>query len=83
MKLFREQFHTEPNQFAFQGFDVVYYFAPSLEKYGNSFERCLPCDHEMLIQSAYHFKKVSTEGGFENSGVFKVRYTPEYEIITE
>lgn len=83
VKLFREQFHTEPNQFAFQGFDVVYYFAPSLEKYGNSFERCLPCDHEMLIQSAYHFKKVSTEGGFENSGVFKVRYTPEYEIITE
>lgn len=83
VKLYRNQFHAEPNQFAFQGFDVIYYFVPTLSKYGKSIEQCIPCDHEMLIQSAYKFKRVSPEGGFENSGVFKVRYTPEYEIITE
>ena len=83
VKLYRNQFDAEPNQFAFQGFDVIYYFVPTLSKYGKSIEQCIPCDHEMLIQSAYQFKRVSPEGGFENCGVFKVRYTPEYEIITE
>ncbi|HUX53627.1 MAG TPA: LysM peptidoglycan-binding domain-containing protein [Williamwhitmania sp.] len=83
VKLYRNQFDAEPNQFAFQGFDVVYYFVPTLAKYGKSFEQCLPCYHEELIQSAYQFRRISPEGGFENSGVFKVRYTPEYEIINE
>jgi len=70
VKLYRTRFETEPNQFAFQGFDVVYYFVPTIAKYGKSFNQCLPCYQEMLIQSAYHFKKVSSEGGFENCGMF-------------
>ncbi len=81
--LYRSRFHAEPTQMAFHGYDVAYFFVPSVSQYGSSLDRCIPCHKESLLQSNYKFRRVGPNGGFENTGMFRVRFTPEYEIISE
>ena len=83
LTLYRNRFQAEPTQFAFHGFDVTYFFVPSINRYGSSLEKCIPCHKEALLQSSYKFQRVGATGGFENTGMFRVRFTPEYEIISE
>ena len=81
--LYRSRFHAEPTQMAFHGYDVAYFFVPLVSQYGSSLDRCIPCHKESLLQSNYKFRRVGSSGGFENTGMFRVRFTPEYEIISE
>lgn len=83
LTLYRSRFQAEPTQFAFHGYDVTYFFVPSVSRYGSSLNRCIPCHKEALLQSSYKFQRVGSTGGFENTGTFRVRFTPEYEIISE
>ena len=65
VKRFQDQYKTDPEPLAFQGFDVPYYFITALWKYGRSFSRCLPELKMNSLQTDYRFS--STKGnGFEN-----------------
>jgi len=81
--LYRNRFQADPNQIAFHGFDVTYFFVPSVSRYGALLDKCIPCHEETLLQSSYKFRRVGAFGGFENNGMFRIRFTPEYEIISE
>jgi LysM repeat protein len=78
---FREKYKTEPSQFAFQGYDVMLYFASAMHRYGKDFEGCLPYHKVPLLQSNYSFAPICADGAYENVGVFLLRYTPWLEII--
>jgi LysM repeat protein/ABC-type branched-subunit amino acid transport system substrate-binding protein len=81
VQAYRNRYKTEPSQFAFQGYDVMLYFASAIYRYGKDFENCLPSHHEDLLQSTYSFVPVVPNGAYENKGVFLLRYTPWMEIV--
>jgi LysM repeat protein len=78
---YRNRYKTEPSQFAFQGYDVMLYFASAIHRYGKDFEHCLPFHREELLQSCYSFVPIIPNGAYENKGAFLLRYTPWMEIV--
>ncbi|MBC8319638.1 MAG: LysM peptidoglycan-binding domain-containing protein [Bacteroidetes bacterium] len=63
---FRKNFSTEPDEYAFSGFDISYYFLSSLYYLGDDFNNCLEHFPMELLQSQYNFKKVGDTNNFEN-----------------
>jgi LysM repeat protein len=78
---YRYRYKTEPSQFAFQGYDIMLYFASAIYHYGKNFENCLPFHREELLQSTYSFVPVLPNGAYENKGIFLLRYAPWMEIV--
>ncbi len=63
---FRLKYHTEPDKYAFDGFDIGYFFLNALMKFGNDFPRYLNYHEPRLLQSRYVFRKRTQEDGYEN-----------------
>jgi LysM repeat protein len=77
---FRNRFMSEPSDFSFRAYDICMYFSLAASKFGSEFpERMNELDIE-LLQSAYHFKRVSAFGGFENQGTHLINYSRDYKI---
>jgi LysM repeat protein len=82
---FRHKFHTQPleKSFAWQGFDIAYYFLSGLAMQGKKFIDHPETHFPELLQSEYDFKRKQEGDGFENQKLFLVRYTKDYEVILE
>jgi len=52
-------------KYAYDGFDVGFYFLGALLKYGKQFENCIPYFEKDLIQNSYLFRHKRSKG-FEN-----------------
>ena len=63
---FRLKYECEPSDFAFEGFDVGWYFLNSLMSYGPHALGCLPYEHRPLLHARYYFTKNRYEDGLEN-----------------
>lgn len=64
---FRNNFSAEPNDYAFSGFDITYYFLSSLYYLGDNFNNCLEHFPMKLLQSKYEFKRIANTHNFENN----------------
>ncbi|HEY9113723.1 MAG TPA: LysM peptidoglycan-binding domain-containing protein [Bacteroidales bacterium] len=64
---FRQQYATEPGEYAFSGFDVTYFFLYALFHFDRRFTDCLEDLEMKLYQSSYQFKRVGDSDNFENS----------------
>jgi LysM repeat protein len=82
---FREKFHTEPleNSYAWQGYDIAYYFLSGLAMHGRSFIEHPENHYPDLLESEYDFRRKSSSDGFENQKLFMVRYKKNYEVVLE
>jgi LysM repeat protein/ABC-type branched-subunit amino acid transport system substrate-binding protein len=78
---FKANFHTEPDNFGAQGYDVAFYFLNALKNYGKHFEACLPYMRTNLVQGNYKFEKVSPFGGYMNKGVSVINYQRDYDVV--
>ncbi len=65
VKRYRDKYKTEPDKYAFDGYDIGFYFLSAMLHYGRSFERCLPYYDEQLLQTSFQFKH-SEPAGLEN-----------------
>ncbi|MFA5420278.1 MAG: LysM peptidoglycan-binding domain-containing protein, partial [Bacteroidales bacterium] len=63
---FRQRFSTEPDTYAYLGFDVTYYFLDNLFLFGDQFTSCLETNPKKMLQTTYQFKR-QHEDSFENS----------------
>lgn len=70
---FRDEYQTEPNKFAFEGYDIGFYFMSLLGKCGKDFEECLPEYHPQLLKRKMFFYK-SRRGGYENTYWIPLKY---------
>ncbi|MCD4664953.1 MAG: LysM peptidoglycan-binding domain-containing protein [Bacteroidales bacterium] len=61
---FRNRFKTEPavKKFAYDGFDIGWYFMNALFLYGKKFEDCLNHFDISLIQTTFEFEQVNNNG---------------------
>ncbi len=62
---FREKFKTEPQDFAFEGYDIGIFFLSALQKYGKHFNDCIPYYKKDLLHTSFDFESQPCDG-FEN-----------------
>ena len=63
---FRSKYESEPMEYAFEGFDVGWYFLNALMEFGPRPMECLPYYHIPLLHTRYYFNKRRYEDGLEN-----------------
>lgn len=80
MDNFKTEFGTEPTQFAFQGYDIATFFLKSIQKKGNPAHNIQLESEAGLLNTAYHFKKISDFGGYANDNFTVVEYASNFEV---
>ena len=80
VKRYRLQFNREPSQYAFQGYDVFFYFLHALRTYGKEFAPCLSTMRLALLQGNYIFRRPASGAGYLNIGSCLVHYTPDLTV---
>lgn len=63
---FREKYATEPNDFAFSGYNIGMYFMSALMKYGPEFNECIGYYDIELLNMGIDFEQTSPGSGFRN-----------------
>lgn len=63
---FRAKYESEPMNYAFEGFDVGWYFMNALMQFGPHALDCLPYYHIPLLSTRYYFGKNRHGDGLEN-----------------
>lgn len=63
---YRHRYASEPGEYAFEGFDIGWYFLQALMHYGNNMLDCLPYFSPELSQTRFHFKRNDRNSGLEN-----------------
>lgn len=63
---FRNRYEAEPNDYAYQGFDIGWYFLNALDLFGDEMAENLPDYDIPLLQTRFHFHKNSEKSGYEN-----------------
>jgi len=66
---YRNEFHTEPSQYAISGYDIGLYYFSALYKYGSAFQNKLPELKAKGIQTEFDFYQTTDGSGYENKGV--------------
>ncbi|MDR1056614.1 MAG: LysM peptidoglycan-binding domain-containing protein [Prevotellaceae bacterium] len=79
---YRQNYSNEPTQYAFQGYDITYYFLSALKNYGKDFKNCVNNLDIKLLQSRYKFDRFDDKNsGYANTKSFLLEYTPEMNVI--
>lgn len=74
---FRSKYKAEPQQYAFEGYDVAWYFLNALMRYGRDMAGCLPYFDLPLLHAQYHFKNMGQNNGIENQAWSVYQYDNE------
>jgi ABC-type branched-subunit amino acid transport system substrate-binding protein len=69
-----DRFKTDPEIYAYQGFDVASYFISSLQKNGTGFLKSIVDDKYQGIETHYSFMRYPANSGFENKFVYILKY---------
>ncbi len=64
---YREKFQTEPDEYAFEGFDIAWAFLNYLGHFGPGRPECLSKQEFQGLQTHFHFKQSDPESGIENT----------------
>lgn len=79
LKKYRALYNTEPNQFAFQGYDVARYFIELCARYGYNWKQFIEDNDSSTLQSNFKIRKQAI-GGYTNSGVRRIVYENGYSV---
>ena len=74
---FRNTYKAEPQQYAFEGYDVAWYFLNALMRYGSDMNACLPSFDLPLLHAQYHFRDMGSNNGVENQAWSVYQYDNE------
>lgn len=77
VRAYRSLFHTEPSQFAFQGYDTVKYFVTLVAKYGNGWKTMLQTDKGAGLHTDFLFDS-DPSGNHQNKAVRRIVYNKDY-----
>ncbi len=76
---YRELYGAEPTQFAFQGYDLMTYFATVANKYGRRWERGMKRISMSGLQADFDLERTA-RGGYVNKAVRRMVYEPDYTV---
>ena len=78
---YRALYNTEPNQFAFQGYDVAKYFIELCAKHGSDWRSHIEKSGAKMLQSSFDIHQQPI-GGYQNNGVRRIIYENGYSVKT-
>jgi len=80
---YRKKFLTEPaeSSFAWQGYDIAYYFLSGLAIHGKRFISRPHIHNPDLLETEFDFRKQGGGSGFENHKLYLIKYTNEMEVV--
>lgn len=80
---FRSLFGMEPNEtsFAWIGYDIVTYFTSGLAMHGRRFIANPGMHNPELLSAKFDFRRESPADGYENWGLFRLRYSGTMELV--
>ena len=78
---YRALYNTEPNQFAFQGYDVTKYFIELCAKHGSDWRSHIEKSGAKMLQSSFDIHQLPI-GGYQNNGVRRIIYENGYSVNT-
>lgn len=78
---YRKFFLTEPEKYAFQGYDITKYFCSALYLYGHDFRKCIHRYEPKLLQTHFNFVPYSHQGGYQNTAIYILEYSKENKLI--
>ncbi len=83
LKIFMETFGAEPAEtsFAWLGYDITAYFTSGLAIHGRRFMDNPGIHNPRLLQSRFDFRRDRPEDGFENWGLYRMKYTSNMELV--
>jgi LysM repeat protein/ABC-type branched-subunit amino acid transport system substrate-binding protein len=76
---FRAQYNTEPDDYAFAGYDAAMYYCNALRLYGKDFQKCIEDYHPELLEWNPVFEH-NPNCGYENTGIYIYRYE-DYKAV--
>lgn len=77
---YRHRYRTEPELYAFQGYDITNYFLGILHKHGSGFLNNIVDDKSRGIEVDFHFMQYPLDSGFENKFVYILKYK-DYKLV--
>jgi len=79
---FLAKFLTEPSEmsYAWQGYDIVYYFISGLAIHGKDFILHPEIHNPDLLHTEFDFRRRSGNDGFEDQKLFLIRYSNNYVL---
>ncbi len=80
IKNYRDKYKTEPELYAYQGFDISYYFISLLKKYGTGFMKYVNENNFKGIETNYNFSQYPLDSGFENKFVYILK-CQDYKLM--
>ncbi len=76
---YRALFNMEPNQFAYQGYDVAKYFMSLCAEYGDDWKQMLEKSDRGMLQATFMFRRNGGQG-YVNHGTRRIIYENGWEI---
>ncbi len=80
IKNYRNKFKTEPEMYAYQGFDAAFYFLTLLQKEGSGFLKSLKENKHLGLETNYNFMQHPADSGFENKFVYILKLQ-DYKLM--
>ena len=80
VRSFRRYYKADPNNYAFRGFDVAYFFIEALRKHGPDFIGCLPKLSGKNIHTPFRFAKEG-DGGYLNTDAALIKHIEGYKVV--
>ncbi|MBN4072094.1 LysM peptidoglycan-binding domain-containing protein [Flavobacteriales bacterium AH-315-E23] len=77
---FYQKYHVYPSKYAFEGFDVTYYYLKVLKEYGYRFSSYLPEAKLNSLRAGSCYAKIGVGSGYENKRVFILKYE-DYDLV--
>lgn len=77
---YRALYNTEPTQFAFQGYDLAYYFISMASRYGDRWVEMLQNNEQKMLQSTFRFRR-EPDCGFINNGIRRIVYEEGWKVM--
>lgn len=79
IKSFKNKFGAEPEQYAYEGFDILWFFMSALSKYGDQCDQCISVHKVDLLQNQFRLKKTGNDG-WENQYWNFIKYA-DFRLI--
>lgn len=80
VRKYRQTYKTEPDRYAFIGYDIASYFLKALHLYGKSCYHCFNKMEHQGLSTNFYFAEPSPDRGLENNGVNIIKFQ-NYEMI--
>ncbi len=82
LEKYKMLYGSEPLYYAFQGFDIGYYYGNLLKKYGTGLQDHLGGEKYKGVHTSFDFYKPDPTGGYENKAIYMIEYK-NYNLVKD